>query len=105
MRASKLRDLVTLQQRVTSQDEIGQPTVAFTDVEATWADVRVQGGLESLRADKITGVARASVRLRQRSDVQVDWRVLWGTLVLDVQVVLPTPTGADYTDLICEVVQ
>ena len=45
------------------------------------------------------------MRIRARTDVQVDWRLAWGSVLLDVEAVLPTPTGADYTDLVCEVVQ
>lgn len=105
MRAGKLRDVVTLRQPAAGQDEVGQPTVGFVDVDTVFADVRVQGGVETIRADKVGGVVRASVRIRARSDVQVDWRVVWGSVVLDVEAVLPTPTGADYTDLVCEVVQ
>lgn len=50
MRASTLRHRVTIQQRSTSTDALGQPTTEWTDVATVWAAVSPLSGRELLAA-------------------------------------------------------
>lgn len=46
------------------------------DVATVWADIRFQTGSEAVRADEPVSVAKASIRIRRRSDVAADMRGL-----------------------------
>lgn len=103
MRAGKLNRLVRIEAPVATQDEFGQPLLTWSPVATVWADVRHQGGLESLRADKPVSTVRASVRIRRRTDVDASMRVVLGSAIYDIRAVLPDEEGREYLDLVCEI--
>ena len=105
MDPGKLRHRVTFKAPATAQDAAGQPVAGFTDVCTVWADVRYQGGLESLKADAPTSTARASIRIRRRSDVHAGLVVAHGAVLFNVTAVLPDEQGREYLDVVCEVVR
>lgn len=101
MQAGKLNQRVKIQQLVAGQDALGQPVETWSDLATVWANVRYQTGIEAINSDAEVSLARASVRIRYRSDVTAGMRVLHGSVVLDIKAVLPDETGKAHVDLAC----
>lgn len=109
MDSGKLRSRILLQRPVAGTDDHGQPLPGFVDVATVSADIRYLNGLEAIRADASVAVARASLRIRRRTDVTAKWRAVLRPGQAD-QVVfevkgppMPNEQGELYTDLACEV--
>lgn len=105
MRAGTLNVRVTVQQLAAGVDALGQPVQTWSDVATLWANVRHSSGVESIKADVIRTVVRASVRIRYRTDINAGMRVVAGVQTYNIVTVLPDIGGKEYTDLVCEVVQ
>ena len=104
MQAGQLSTRVTLQARTTAADELGQPLDLWSDLATVWADVRHSGGLEVIRAGGQVSEVRASIRIRRRTDLTAGMRVVVGSVVYDIEAVLPHAGRQDHTDLVCKVV-
>jgi SPP1 family predicted phage head-tail adaptor len=102
MRAGPLRHRITLQSKEATQDEIGQPVGAWTEVANVAADIRHLTGLEAVKAGGEVAVARASIRIRYRPGVVPAMRATVGDIVYDIKAVLPDPTGRRHLDLLAE---
>lgn len=89
MRASTLRHRITIQQRSTTTDELGQPTTAWTDVATVWADVSPLSGRELLAAQAARAQINGTITIRyqrQFSDpvAMAARRVLYGNRILNI---------------------
>lgn len=104
MRAGQLNRRVTIQQLVAGQDEIGQPVQTWSTLATVWADVRYLNGLETIKADATTSIAKASIRIRRRTDVTAGMRVTLGATVFNIAAVLPDEESRERLDLACEVI-
>ena len=103
MESRRLNRLVTLQQLVDGQDSIGQPVQTWEDLAQVWANIRYLNGIESIKAGGETSVAKASIRIRYRTDVTATMRVSIGETVFQIKAVLPDESGKQHVDLACEV--
>lgn len=104
MEIGKLNRRVTIQQPGTVQDEIGQPIPGWTNVATVWANVRFLNGVETVKAAAPVSIARASIRIRRRTDVLPNMRAVLGTTNFNITAVLPDEESRDRVDLVCEVV-
>lgn len=104
MNIGQLRNLVKIQRHTTGQDSIGQPNTAWTDVATVWADIRYQRGMEAIRGGAEVGTAQCSIRIRWRTDVTTDMRVLYGSTAFEIKAVLPDMVTRGHVDLACQVV-
>lgn len=102
--AGALRSRVTLRSPTAGEDDHGQPLTTFVDVATVSADILHPSGIETVRADAVASVVRASIRIRRRSDVTNRWRVRHGAVTYQVLAVLPDERERDFVDLACEVV-
>ncbi|MBS0344762.1 MAG: phage head closure protein, partial [Proteobacteria bacterium] len=66
-----------------------------------WADVRYLSGIEAMKSEFPVSIARASIRIRWRSDVDATCRVVFGSVVFGVKAVL-IDSNNQYLDLVCE---
>lgn len=103
MAAGKLNTRITLQRRSTSRDAAGQPLDSWQPVASVWADIKFLTGTAATKADRETGMARVSVRIRLRTDVCTGMRAVKGSTVYDIKSALPQ--GREWLDLVCEVPQ
>lgn len=103
MQAGTLRHRVQLQRRAPGRDAAGQPTTTWESVATVWADVRHQGGLETIKAGAATSVVQASIRIRHRAGVDSGMRALHGARTYNILAVLPD-ARRESIDLACEVV-
>jgi SPP1 family predicted phage head-tail adaptor len=106
MEPGKLNRKVSIRQRGSTQDAIGQPIETWTEITggSLWANIRHPRGAESLRADKDVSIVQASIRIRRRTDVTAAMRVYFGSTVYEIKAVLPDERDRNYVDLSCEVV-
>lgn len=100
--AGNFRHRVQIQQLSGAQDAAGQPSQAWVLVAQVWADIRFDNGLEAIKSDLPTSIARASIRIRYLAGITAAMRVLHGAVVYDIKTVLPDPKGSVYIDLACE---
>lgn len=105
MRAGTLNVRATIQQLAAGVDTLGQPVNTWSDVATLWANVRHASGSESIKADVLTSIVRASIRIRYRTDITTGMRVTAGVYTYNIVAVLPDLGTKEYTDLVCEVVQ
>ena len=99
-----LRRIVSLRQRVSTQDETGQPIETWNEFASVWADIYNRTGAESLRADKDVSIVQTSIRIRRRTDVTAAHRVYFGSTIYEIKAVLPDERSREKVDLVCEVV-
>ena len=105
MRPGLLNSRVVVQQQSTTQDSLGQPLNTWSTFATVWANVRHTSGVESIKADALTPVVRASIRVRYRGDLTAAMRVVHGITTYNIVAVLPDIGGKEYVDLACEVLQ
>jgi len=98
----KLNRRIVLQNLVAGQDAIGQPTMVWTTLATVWANVRYLNGVESIKSDAPVSVAKASIRIRRRTDVVANMRAVLGTTIFDIKAVLPDEENRERVDLVCE---
>ena len=107
MDIGRLNRRVVIQVQTPTVDAVGQPVNTWSMFATVWADIRFNTGLknlENITADAQNSVAVASIRIRYRSDITSAMRVVDGSTVYHIKVVLPNIGAKDYTDLVCEVV-
>lgn len=92
---------VTIEQQSSSQDGAGQPVLTWTTLATIWANVRYLNGVEPLKADATTAQAKASIRIRRRTDVTAAMRVVYGTSTFQILAVLQDEESRRWTDLAC----
>jgi SPP1 family predicted phage head-tail adaptor len=101
-----LRHKISIQAPGADRDAAGQPIEApWTEIAAPWADVRVLGGLETIKAGAVTALTKASIRIRYRTGIDTSMRVVHDGTVYQVQAILPDMARKQYVDLVCEVVK
>lgn len=81
----------------------GQTPPAWTPIASVWANVRYLNGSETLRADFPVSVAKASIRIRFRDDIDPTCRAVYSsgsvTTYFEILAVLPDMVGREYIDL------
>ncbi len=93
---------ITLQRTTSIKNDFEEEIKTWINVHVgIYASVRNLSGRESNDSDQTQNFISISVRIRKRSAVNDDMRLLHGTRVLRVLAVLPDPTGS-YLDLKCE---
>lgn len=104
MSAGELRDLVSIQAiNPASTDAMGQPVQSWAEVAQVWAGIRHLSGLGVIKAGESLGVIKASIKVRERSDLAAGMRVVVpGGLTYAVQSVLPDAAHRGYMFLVCE---
>lgn len=84
--ASALKERVTIQQPVPSDDGYGGKTISWVELATVFAQVEpvfvTQG--EHLVADQVTAYAGYRIRVRMRSDVTAAMQILWKTHTLTI---------------------
>jgi len=97
-----MNDRITLQQRGTGKDALGQPIESWPDIATVWADVLFQSGAEVMRAGADTAIVKCSIRIRARAGLDTGARVLFKAKVYDVKSALPDSRDSAFMFLVCE---
>ena len=88
MKAGQLRHRVTLQSRVDTVDDIGQPSTSWLTTATVWADVRYLSGLSAIKSGADVSLSKCSVRMRHRA-INAGQRIVYGNEVFEIDAVLP----------------
>ena len=100
-----LNTRVIIERPSVARDAAGQPIEEWTLVGEVWANVRYLNGIETIKAGAETSLAKASIRVRYRTDLNASMRVRHGATTFQVIAVLPDEGARWHTDLACEVVK
>lgn len=76
----KMDQRVTFQARTRSADGAGGFVTSWSDVPSTptvWAHVRAMGGNEAMQQDQQQATGRYLFRVRNRTDIAEDDRIVW----------------------------
>jgi SPP1 family predicted phage head-tail adaptor len=108
MRSGKLTHRITFQVRAAGQGTMGQPVSNWTDVLSCWARVR---GLnikvttaEEFKEKQFSPEVTHEVTVRNKSALDVitpNHRILFGTKVLDILLILPGERKLDPMVITC----
>ena len=101
MRAGDLRHRVTIQSASESVSAAGEVTKTWSDVATVWASIEPLTGREKWLAEQVQAAATHRVRMRYRSDVGLENRLLYGSRVLDILEVMNTGERDKELVLIC----
>lgn len=97
----RLRDRLSLEMPVRSDDGGGGATVVWVPVADVWGAVRPITGEERLRADAVTGRVTHQVWIRHRADVVPAMRFCSGERILDIVAVLDAGSDSSRRDRLC----
>lgn len=105
MKASILRDRVTLERPVIVRSEFGEQLKTWQSFKTIWANVRFKSGIETQRGIVDFGERTILVLIRQDPELAKilnnSWRLIWRDQVLAITAVLPDAVYRDYLNLIC----
>ena len=104
MYAQQLNSKVVIKQPAAVQDAAGQPIPTWTTLATVWANIRSLNGLETIKGGAEASVAKASIRIRYRTDVTAAMRVVHGSTTYEIKAVLPDVAGKRHVDLACSVI-
>ena len=99
--AANLNTRLNIEQRSSSQDELGQPIESWVLVAAVWASVKHVSGLSAIKGDADVSTVKASIRIRYRTGIDAGMRVVCGLDVYDIRAILPN-RAEGFADLVCE---
>lgn len=101
MNIGTLDKRVSIKAQGPTQDALGQPVQSWQVVATVWGNVRYASGVESIKADAVTSIAKASIRIRHRVGLTSAMRAEVGGAVFEIKAVLPA-SRQGYLDLVCE---
>ena len=88
IRAGALRHRITIQALSVSHDTYGGVTETWTDFVTVWASVEPVRGQEFYAAQQVQSERVVKVRIRRRTDVTPDMRVMHDGSVYAIEAVL-----------------
>jgi len=101
MRAGRLRHRVTIQQKVPTRDTFGGELVTWSPVATVWASVEPLQGREYLAARQLQAELTTRIRIRCRTGILPQMRVVWGSHTYDIQAVIEPESGRRELQLMC----
>lgn len=106
MQAGRLRQRVTIQDKVVLRDSFGEEIITWTDVATVWAGVEPLRGREFLEAQVQGADVTTRVIIRHRAGIRPEMRVIWtdddGTAhIYDVQAVISVQERRREVQLMC----
>lgn len=106
MASGDYRDQICILTKTPGQDGAGQPLDQWQSSPPIWADVRMIGGREQLRAGKEVAAGQYTIKLRYRSGVTPAQRVhlVRDGLTINIKLVQPDAKRRELI-LFCEVDQ
>jgi len=103
MYAGQLKTRITIQHYTDAEDASGATIKQWEPLAEVWANVRHLSGYEAIKADAVTSVTHASIRIRWRTGITAGMRVLAGSTVYEIKSVQPDLISRQHVDLVCEV--
>lgn len=105
MNAGSLNRPVTIQYLTGGADALGQRVETWSTFAATWANIRFLNGVETAKAGIEQSIAKASIRIRYRTDITAAMRVVYHGITYQINAVLPDEAKREFVDLSCEAIK
>ncbi|WP_082524739.1 phage head closure protein [Pseudorhodoferax sp. Leaf274] len=104
MDSGSLNKRIQIEKRGPAVDDWGQPAPeSWVPHIKLWANIQHLNGVQTIKADAPTSVLRASIRIRYRTDIDADMRVVFKGKVYDIKAAVPDEVKREHVDLVCEV--
>lgn len=105
MQAGKLNRRVAILCKSGDRSPSGQLLPdSWVELVKVWASIAYASGLQTIKGDAEVSLARASIRIRYRTDVAAGMRVQHGSTMYRIHAVLPDERGREFVDLVAEAV-
>lgn len=101
MRSGTLRHVITIRQRTSGQNEIGEPSSTWSDVATVRAWVQDVSGRELLAAAATQNPVNAKILIRHRSDITPAMQVVHGAATFNIEAVLSPTRNGTTLELMC----
>lgn len=101
MQAGKLNRRVVIQQLAAGRDAIGQPVPTWSALATVWAHVAHIKGVQAIASGAETSLVKSSIRIRRRTDVTSGMRVLLGSVIYNIDGIMPDESSRGHIDLVC----
>jgi SPP1 family predicted phage head-tail adaptor len=85
LRAGRLRHRVSIQSVGTAVDGYGDLSNSWTTDASVWAGITPVGGTENNIAGELTGVATHSIKMRYRTGVTAQNRIVFGSRTFEIE--------------------
>ena len=105
MNVGKLNRKIVIKSQSTTQEDDGQPLNEWTTFASPWAHIVFVSGVETMKGDSPTSVAKVSIRIRYRKDITNAMQVVYNGITYRILDVLPDEAKRERVDLSCEVVR
>lgn len=84
MRAGRLNQRITIEQKSVTRAGNGEEVVSWIPLDTVWAEVKQLRGREFFAAAQMQGAMDHQVFIRYRTDITRDMRLMWGSQPLDI---------------------
>jgi len=88
LKAGTLRHYCQLHSPTETTDEYGAITETFASYANVWAEVIPLKGGEKEKAQQITADISVRIRIRYRSDVNIEHRVIFGSRIYEINTIV-----------------
>jgi len=105
MPAGRYRHWVTIQEPEFEKDDSHAPMKTWKDVDSVFASVRPIRGREYYAAKSVNSEVEVTIRLRYRSDVRNDWRIVHGDDTYVILAVMNMQGRGRELELMCKEVE
>ena len=104
MRAGQLRQRITIQSKDDSQSQnaYGEETPTYTNWATVWAEIEPLTGREFLDGKQITAEVTTRIKIRHRSGILPEWRVMFGSIYYDIQSIIHVEEREREIHLMCQ---
>ena len=103
VRSGDLRHVINIQSQVsTGPDSMGSPSITWTNqITGTRAEIRPLRGDQFFAAQQMASIVDTKVRIRYRSGIKPNWRVVWGSRVFLIVTIIDPEMRKIFLDLMC----
>lgn len=101
MRSGTLRHVITIRQRDSGQNEIGEPASSWSDLATVRAWVQDLSGRELLAAQATQNPVNAKILIRYRPDIMPAMQVVFGAVTYNIETVLNPTRNNSRLELMC----
>jgi len=85
LRAGRLRHRITIQSVGSTLDDYGDLSNSWTTLATVWASITPVSGTEADIASELTGISTHSIKIRYRSGVTSQNRIVFGSRTFQIE--------------------
>jgi SPP1 family predicted phage head-tail adaptor len=102
MDIGRLNKRITIQTQSTAYDEVGQLIDDWSTFATVWANIAHKSGIESIKAEAVASMVKASFRIRYLAGVNAGMRIIFLGSQYQILAVLAHVDDNRYVDLVAE---